>query len=626
MNNISNPLFETTEHSNSSSVPYQDKTCLHELLEKQAQNTPLKNALCFNEQTLTYLDLNVSANAIANILLLKGVTIEDFVIVYMERSLELIPAIFGVLKSGGVYVPVITSTPQNRIQNIIEDTKAKVIITNSSLVNKLPTNNCDIIYADEIINNIDDFDFSQPKVAVNSRNLAYAIFTSGTSGKPKGVLIEHHSVMNRIGWMQKKYPINSDDILIQKTPISFDVSIWELFWWTFVGAKLVLLENDYEKDPFRIIECIYKEKVSVIHFVPSMFNTFVMFLNNSPIYNISKIKSLKWLFCSGEELHAEPVLDFYKFCAQNNHSTTIVNLYGPTEATVDVTYHTCSCETKSPIPIGKPIYNTEIYIVNDNNEILPAGEQGELVICGVNLARGYLNRPEITKEKFISIIKPDGSAITGYKSGDYAYYDLNGELIYKGRIDGQIKLRGNRIELSEIENTVITYKGIGECACVLNNKNKDSAHIIAFFKSNETINTEELNTYINSTLPKYMVPSKYIPIEQLPLSANGKLDRNKLLDDYKNSLQVKCELKTISDYERALNKIWGQLFSNRKISPLENFFEMGGNSLLLVQTSLLIKKELNIEIDVIDLMQYPTIRLLAENISSRNNTLNNSIY
>ncbi len=619
MKNITNPIPELIEQNNNTTVPYQDNICLHEILEYQAKEIPSIDAISYNGRSLTYFEVNMSSNGIANILLSKGIKTEDFIIVFLDRGLELIPSIFGILKSGGVYVPIVSSTPENRILNIIDDTKAKIIITSTSLINKLPDCNCDIILVNDIMDNMNYFDMSQPKVVVNSRNLAYAIFTSGTSGKPKGVLIEHHSVFNRIEWMQKQYPINSNDVLIQKTPISFDVSIWELFWWTFVGAKLILLENGYEKDPLRLIECINKEKVSVIHFVPSMFNTFVMFLNNTSDTHNSKIKNLKWLFCSGEELFSEPVLDFYKFCTQNNHSTTVVNLYGPTEATIDVTYHTCSKETMSPIPIGKPIDNTEIYIVNNKNKILPTGVQGELIICGVNLARGYLNRPEITKEKFISLIKPDGSIIKGYKSGDYAYFNYDGELIYKGRIDGQIKLRGNRIELSEIENTIISYKGIGECACVFYNKNKESAHIIAFFKSNITIKIEELNNFINQTLPSYMLPSKYIKVEELPLSANGKLDRNKLLKDYDCPLHDNCDLKTTSDYERVLQKIWGKLFSKHKISPLENFFELGGNSLLLVQTSLIIKKELNIDIDVIDLMQFPTIRLLAEFISSQSN-------
>ncbi len=614
MGNISNQSISLIQQSYNITVPYQDNVCLHEILEIQALNTPSKDAICYKDQTLTYYQTNNLANRISNILLGKEICIEDYVLVYLDRCIELIPSIYGILKVGGVYVPVVPATPKNRIKSIIEDCNAKVIITSSELYNKLPACDSKIVLIDDIIQNIDNLDISNPKSNVNSRNLAYAIFTSGTSGKPKGVLIEHHSVLNRIGWMQKKYPINSDDILIQKTPISFDVSIWELFWWSFVGAKLIIPENGLEKDPHRIIECIYKEKVSVIHFVPSMFNTFIMYLNNSSISNTSKIKSLKWLFCSGEELYSKPVTDFYKICKQYNQSTTVINLYGPTETTVDVTYHTCSYDENSPIPIGKTIDNTEIYIINDKNEILPNGECGELIICGVNLARGYLNRPELNKEKFIFIRKPNGEIVKGYKSGDYAYFDNNNELIYKGRIDGQIKLRGNRIELSEIEKAIISFNKIGECACILNDINKESAHLIAFIKANSYINSDELNNFLSDSLPAYMIPSKYIQIENFPLSTNGKLDRNKLLQDYEISLNSECDLKTVSDYERELQKIWCQLFSKPKVSPIINFFELGGNSLLLVQFSLLIKKELDIDIEVITLMQYPTIRSMAEYI------------
>ncbi len=617
MNNTTNTFPKLFQQSNDTTAPYRENECLHELLEYQAKFFPNKEAICSKDQSLTYADIDISANAIANELLSKEISVEDYVIVFLERSLELIPSIFGVLKSGGVYVPIVSSTPRNRLKSIIDDTRAKVIITCSKLLDSLPSCNCNIILADNLLNNLKDYDLKKPAVDVNSSNLAYAIFTSGTSGKPKGVLIEHHSVFNRIGWMQNEYPIDANDVLIQKTPISFDVSIWELFWWTLVGAKLILLENGFEKDPHKIIDCINKNEVSAIHFVPSMFNTFVMCLHNMTPSNVSKIKSLKWLFCSGEELQSQPVSEFYQLCLKNNIATTVVNLYGPTEATVDVTYYTCPPELNSPIPIGKPIDNTEIYIVNDKNEILSDGEVGELVICGVNLARGYLNRTKLTNEKFISLRKPDGKVVKAYKSGDQAYYNQNGELIYKGRIDGQIKLRGNRIELSEIENTIISFKGIGECACILKDRKKESAHIIAFIITNEKINTEELSIFLSDTLPSYMIPSKYINTKQLPLSTNGKLDRDKLLNDYENSLNEQNELKSISYYERILQKIWGQLFSTPKVSPVVNFFELGGNSLLLVQTSLLIKKELNIDVDVIDLMQYPTIRSMAEFILSK---------
>ncbi len=616
MKNVNSPQFDIYHRINNTSVPYQDNMCLHEMLEYQTKLRPDKKAICYKEQFLTYSKLDLFANAIANVLLSKNIAIEDYVIVYLDRRLELIPSIFGILKSGGVYVPVTSSTPKNRILSIVEDTQAKVIITSTSLVDNLPICECKVILVDDIFKNLDTLDQSQPKIKVNSKNLAYAIFTSGTSGKPKGVLIEHHSVFNRIGWMQKKYPIDSDDVLIQKTPISFDVSIWELFWWTFTGARLILLENEYEKDPLKLIECINKEKVSVVHFVPSMLNTFLMYLNNSNSNQISKFKFVKWLFCSGEELYSRSVSDFYKVCNQYNFNTTVINLYGPTEATIDVTYHTCSRDFDAPIPIGKPIDNTEIFIVNSNNEILPSNIEGELVICGVNVSRGYLNRPEITKERFISFKKLDGETVMAYKTGDYALIDSGGEIIFKGRIDGQIKLRGNRIELADIESVLIKFKGIGECACVLKDKDKESAHIIAFIKTNEIIDNNELNNFLSHSLPSYMIPSKYVAIEHFPLSANGKLDRNKLLIDNTQIQNKEVELISASNYERVLQKIWGQLFSKPKISPVINFFELGGNSLLLVQTSLLIRKELDIDIDVITLMQYPTIRLLAEHMLS----------
>jgi iturin family lipopeptide synthetase B len=333
----------------------------------------------------------------------------------------------------------------------------------------------------------------------------------------------------------------------------------------------------------------------------------------------NKISSLKRMFCSGEELSQSVVAEFYGLNKELGNNAEVINLYGPTEATVDVSCFNCPVDYNEAIPIGKPIDNTEIYIVDTENNILPPNTEGELVISGVNLARGYLNRDELNREKFI-FIDVFGTSKRVYKTGDLAYYNDEGEIIYRGRIDNQIKLRGFRIELSEIENTVLKDNNVAECACLVQDEKKETAHIVCFIvpKGDDVIDTNELKAFIASKLPDYMIPSIVYAVDQMPLTINGKLDRAKLLTmiGQQSKTQTK-EVQDQSSIENVLVNLWSKLLNRPDISLTTNFFDLGGNSLLIAQLSILIKKELNMDVSLIIIIQYPTIRLLADYLSGR---------
>lgn len=597
---------------NNTTQPYESSMCIHHKLEIQAHETPNNIALVDKKTEFSYKQLNDASNALANILLANKIDLEDNVVVCLDRSIELMISIFGILKSGGVYIPVTPNYPKGRINQILSESAPKFIITFERYQELYDETVAEIIFVDDFINNYPRLINTSPKINITSKNLAYTIYTSGTTGNPKGVLIEHHSVMNRIGWMQRAYPLSENDVLIQKTSITFDVSIWELFWWTFAGARLVILPDGDEKKPEQLINYINEFNISIIHFVPSMFNVFTDVVENGRIEE--QIGSLKWIFCSGEKLESRVVSQFYQMTAKLENNTSIVNLYGPTEATVDVSYYECKKEDKTDdIPIGKPIDNTEIYIINADCNLLPRGQEGELVICGVNLARGYLNQQQLTNEKFINL-EVFGKIKRAYKTGDRAYYNEAGNLIFKGRLDSQVKLRGNRIELSEIENTIKRFEKVSLCVCVLKGQPILSAHIIAFVvpEKNKIVNTEELKRYLAIWLPEYMIPSKIEIVESLPITIHGKLDRNSLLKQTEHNQKLTIQSKL--QIEKTIQSIWAKLFNTEDISTENNFFEIGGNSIVLIQLINAINNELSIELDIIKVFEFPTIKLLSKYI------------
>jgi amino acid adenylation domain-containing protein len=619
---ISNKERDIINRWNDTACPYSDNKRIHDFLEEQSLTNPDDVAVIFEGTSITFGELNSRSNRLAHHLIISGIKPGSMIGMCMDRSIEMIIAIYAILKAGGVYVPIDSSYPEDRLSFIIDDAKISRIITHKNAVTKIEKLKCDLIVIDSVLTGFEKFSEDNPKVNLSPRDLAYIIYTSGSTGKPKGVMIEHHSVVNRLEWMQKRYPIKKGDVILQKTAVTFDVSIWELFWWSFYGASVCMLIQGGEKNPEAIVNTVEKYSVTVMHFVPSMLHIFLEYLN---IYESSKkLSSLRQVFASGEALQLNDVQAFNRLLYKNN-STKLSNLYGPTEATVDVSFYDCA-ENIDRVPIGKPIDNIKLIVIDKNLNIQPIGVPGELIIGGVGVARGYLNRPELNKEKFIpNPFYRDNTLF--YKTGDLVRYLSDGNIEYLGRMDYQVKIRGFRIELGEIETLINSSNCVNESIVMPKDDGIEGKRLVAFIvpdKNNIDPNSfiQELKDLLKTKLPGYMIPSAFIVLEKFPLSSNGKVDRKLLLaiksDDRINTISYSAPQ---DETQKILVKYWSQLLNLDKVGIDNNFFDIGGNSLLALELQFRLSKEFNKKIDIVKLFEFPTIRGFAKYMTSDNNDL-----
>ncbi|WP_234997933.1 non-ribosomal peptide synthetase [Mucilaginibacter sp. OK098] len=591
---------------NATAVDYpRDKTII-DLFEAQVERTPDNVAVVYGSHTLTYKELNEKADRLAAYLQqAEGVKTGDRVGLLLEREEELFPSIFGILKAGAVYVPLSVNYPSARLNTIITDAGLKVLITRTRYIEAL---------SPEMGTGLLNLDISAEKIQASSgalqggsgpADLAYIIYTSGSTGQPKGVMIEHGSVVNRLLWMQEEYPLSSKDVLLQKTSLVFDVSVWELFWWSFTGASVCVPAAETEKDPAKLIDEIALHGVTTIHFVPSMLS---VFLDAAARDKTGRLSSLRQVFASGEALGAEQVNRFAGILYQTS-GTRLINLYGPTEATVDVTYYECDLSIKNAmIPIGKPIANTQMYVLDKNTALSPSGVAGELCISGVGLSRGYLNKPELTAERFIDHPYKAGEKL--YRTGDLARWLPDGNIEYLGRIDDQVKIRGYRIELGEIESQLVSHPEIRE-AVVVTREREGEKYLVGYYVSNDVLNISDLKTHLSKTLPEYMIPSYFVHLTAIPLSINGKADRKSLP---KPELTIgESYVAPSNETERKLTAIWSEVLEldQNAISTDANFFELGGHSIHAVQVTNKIQGVFSVEMGLRQIFESNTVAELA---------------
>src|SRR4029077_17902020 len=446
---------------------------------------------------------------------------------------------------------------------------------------------------------------------VAPHNLCYVIYTSGSTGKPKGVLNEHGALVNRLHWMQKSYPLSQNDLVLQKTPYSFDVSVWEFFWPMMAGASIVFAAPGGHKDVDYLEDLINETKVTTLHYVPSMLYSFLENARN-------ECGSVRQVFCSGEALDKKAV-DRYRTRFPN---AIMHNLYGPTEAAIDVTSFDCSTLTYPFVPIGRPIDNIQIYILDQQNHPQPIGVPGELNIAGEGLGRGYLNRPELTQEKFVANPFEPGTRM--YKTGDLGRWLDDGTLQYLGRIDTQVKIRGFRIELGEIEARLNQHTGIQDSAVVAQGEGVDK-HLVVFYRAKETtadgivpLPNAELHAHLLLTLPDYMVPSALVSLAAIPLNSNGKVDRRALARMDVTTGSGRGDVAPRNERERQLVAIWGEVLklAPEKIGINDNFFEWGGHSLLATQLISKIRSELDVDLPLKAIFERSNVAQLAELIAT----------
>jgi amino acid adenylation domain-containing protein len=593
---------------NDTQKDYPRDRCIHQLFERQAEQTPDEVALVFEGRQLTYRELNERANRLAHLLQSRGVGPEVPVGIALERSVELVVGLYGILKAGGAYVPLDPTYPKERIAHMVEETGTPILLTQAKGADRLPEFPGPVIRLDT------DWDelvahqnAGNPVGGMQLENLAYIIYTSGSTGQPKGVMNTHGGILNRLLWMQGAYPLTGRDHILQKTPFSFDVSVWEFFWPLMFGARLVVARPEGHKDSGYLIRTIVKEQITVVHFVPSMLRLFL----EAP--GVEECRSLRHVICSGEALTVDLQNRFFARSGARLH-----NLYGPTEAAVDVTCWECRRSGGPPtVPIGRPVANTQIYILDDRLEAVPIGVSGELHIGGVQVARGYIRRPDLTSEKFIPdpFCRTPGARL--YRTGDLACYLPDGNILYLGRLDHQVKIRGLRVELGEIESALTDHASVREAVVVAWEDIPGDQRLMAYLVCREATPPDagELRSYLQRRLPDYMVPAGFVWLEALPLTPTGKVDRRRLpVPDGRRS-STRAYLPPRNELEKSLAEIWRQLLRVDAVGAHDNFFDLGGHSLLIMQVHQRLREITAKEITVADLFRFPTIASLAEYLS-----------
>ncbi|MBH4050695.1 non-ribosomal peptide synthase/polyketide synthase [Pseudomonas aeruginosa] len=591
--------YQLLEGWNATAAEYPLQRGVHRLFEEQVERTPTAPALAFGEERLDYAELNRRANRLAHALIERGIGADRLVGVAMERSIEMVVALMAILKAGGAYVPVDPEYPEERQAYMLEDSGVQLLLSQSHL--KLPlAQGVQRIDLDRGAPWFEDYSEANPDIHLDGENLAYVIYTSGSTGKPKGAGNRHSALSNRLCWMQQAYGLGVGDTVLQKTPFSFDVSVWEFFWPLMSGARLVVAAPGDHRDPAKLVALINREGVDTLHFVPSMLQAFLQ------DEDVASCTSLKRIVCSGEALPADAQQQVFAKLPQAG----LYNLYGPTEAAIDVTHWTCVEEGKDAVPIGRPIANLACYILDGNLEPVPVGVLGELYLAGRGLARGYHQRPGLTAERFVA--SPFVAGERMYRTGDLARYRADGVIEYAGRIDHQVKLRGLRIELGEIEARLLEHPWVREAAVLAVDGRQLVGYVVLESEGGDW--REALAAHLAASLPEYMVPAQWLALERMPLSPNGKLDR-KALPKIEAEDGLGEYVAPASEPERQLAAIWADVLGRERVGVTDNFFALGGDSIVSIQV-VSRARQAGLQLSPRDLFQLQNIRKLAERCSA----------
>jgi len=588
---------------NNTAADYPRDKALNQFVETQAECTPDAPAVVFESEELSYRQLNERANQLAHYLRKRGVGPDVLVGVCAARSIEMVVALHGIVKAGGAYVPLDPDYPHDRLKDMIDDANPPVVLTQAALVERVPVEASRIFCLDRDWPSLANENTDNLAVMVNGTNLAYAIYTSGSTGRPKGVPNVHEAIVNRLLWMQDTYKLDATDRVLQKTPYSFDVSVWEFFWPLIAGACLVVARPGGHKDPAYLVDLISTQKITIIHFVPSMLSIFL------EIEGVERCQTLRQVFASGEALSFELQNRFFEKLKADLH-----NLYGPTEAAVDVTYWACRPGNKlNIVPIGRPVANTQIYILDRSLQPVPVGVAGELHIGGRQLARGYLNRPELTAEKFIHNPFAGDPEARLYKTGDLARYLPDGNVEYLGRIDHQVKLRGFRIEPGEIEAVLCDHPAIRQAVVTVREDTPGDKRLVAYLAptSGSELNFDSLRVQLASKLPDFMVPSKFVVVDEFPMTTSGKVDRKALPAPQSETRETEL-IPPRNELQVRLVSLFRRILNVEVVSVRDDFFELGGHSLMAARLVSQIHEATGRNIPLGTLFRAATVESLAQ--------------
>jgi len=591
---------------NNTAADYPKDKTINELFEQQATETPDSIALIYGDASMSYRELNEKSNRLARLLRQKGVVADSIVAILTERSMDMVIGIMAILKAWGAYLPIDPAYPEERISYILEDSGSRILLIQNTLKEKVNFVGETLYLEDESLYTGSGENL-KPEAKPN--NLAYIIYTSGTTGNPKGVMLEHKSVVNTLWAMQECYPIYKEDAFLLKTTYTFDVSVTELFGWFFGGGRLIILEQGAEKDPQQILKTVRDKKVTHMNFVPSMLNVFMSIIEEA---GIAHTGSLRYIFAAGEALPKELV---NRFTTIANNTVQLANIYGPTEAAIYATrYSLENVKSHNTVPIGKPIANMRAYILDSNDKPQPVGVPGELCLTGVGLARGYLGKPELTAQKFVP--NPWETNETMYRTGDLAMWLPDGNIEFLGRIDNQVKIRGYRIELDEIEGQLLNYEYISEATVTVSEDESGDKYLCAYISGNSELEVSDIREYLSKQLPEYMVPSFILQVDEIPRTTSGKVDKKRLPDARKAIITELEYVVPQKEIEKQIASIWEEVLGIPKIGINYNFFDLGGNSLKLLQMHAKIEKLYPGKLYMTDIFASPTVKKLAVIIES----------
>lgn len=572
---------------------------VHRLIEQRARLQPDAPALVFGDEVLGYAELNRRANQLAHRLIGHGVRAETLVGVALERSTELVIALLAVMKAGGAYVPLDPEHPADRIAYMVQDSDLALVLTSSRICERLPVKDgLDLLLLDTV--DPGDGPAHDPGVPLTGESLAYVIYTSGSTGRPKGAANRHNALHNRLVWMQQAYGLAPADTVLQKTPFSFDVSVWEFFWPLMYGARLVVAAPGDHRDPARLAELIRRHGVSTLHFVPSMLQAFLA----QP--DVETCTSLRRIVCSGEALPAEAQNEVFRRLPH----AALYNLYGPTEAAIDVTHWTCRADGRCQVAIGQPISSVQAHVLDASLQRVPPGVAGELHLGGIGLARGYAKRPGLTAERFVA----DPFDATGggrlYRTGDLVRWNSQGQLDYLGRLDHQVKIRGLRIELGEIEARLLAHPRVKEAVVVVQ-QGVGGPRLVGYasLHAGPELAPAALREWLGQALPEYMVPALLMTLDSLPLNANGKIDRKALPPV--QTTDVGGHEPPSGARETMLAGLWCELLGTQTPSRHAHFFESGGHSLMAAQLVSRLRARGALQLPLREVFEHPVLRDMA---------------
>ena len=594
---------------NDTEQPFPAAKCLHQMFEEQVERTPDRVALIYGDDQLSYGELNERANRLAHYLRRNGVVAESLVGILMERSIEMVVALLAILKAGGAYVPLDPRYPRERLEFMIEDASAALVITQERLTVEAPQHGVSVLRIDADWQQIAEESAENPASIVGAKNLAYVIYTSGSTGRPKGVLGLHQGMINRFDWMWKTYPFAADEVCCQKTSLNFLDSLWEIFGPLLQGIRVVIIPDEEITDPLSFVKTLARQSVTRVVLVPSLLRVLLNVSENLQ----EQIPKLKLCVTSGEALPPDLL---QRFRAVMPHST-LLNLYGSTEASADDTFHDTTAHSSvstSSVPVGRPIANTEVYVLDSALQPVALGISGELYVGGVPLARGYHGRADLTAEQFIPNPFHERVGERLYRTGDLARYHTDGVIELLGRSDHQVKVRGFRIELGEIEAALKEHTSVRECV-LLAREDAGGKRLIAYVTLHDgpEANSVELRRWLQERLPEYMIPAVFVTLEEMPLTPSGKIDRRALpAPDQTRPQAEETYVAPRTETEKALANIWAQVLVVERIGIHDNFFELGGHSLLATQVMSRVRNAFQIELSPRQLFETLTVANLSK--------------